>query len=76
MTEKELPSGPLSRIRVLDMSQFILGPVATQIMGDMGADIIKVESPEGDANRYIGPRQFEGMAALFLGLNRNKRSIV
>lgn len=70
------PTGPLSRIRVLDMSQFILGPVATQIMGDMGADIIKVESPEGDANRFIGPRQHEGMAALFLGMNRNKRSIV
>lgn len=69
-------TGPLSRIRVLDMSQFILGPVATQIMGDMGADIIKVESPEGDANRFIGPRQHEGMAALFLGMNRNKRSIV
>jgi formyl-CoA transferase len=76
MSDKALPSGPLSRIRVLDMSQFILGPVATQIMGDMGADIIKVESPEGDANRYIGPRQYEGMAALFLGMNRNKRSIV
>jgi len=69
-------TGPLAGIRILDMTQFILGPVATQIMGDMGADVIKVESPSGDANRYIGPRQHEGMATLYLGMNRNKRSIV
>ena len=69
-------TGPLAGIRILDMTQFILGPVATQIMGDMGADVIKVESPSGDANRYIGPRQHEGMATLYLGMNRNKRSVV
>lgn len=69
-------TGPLAGIRILDMTQFILGPVATQIMGDMGADVIKVESPSGDANRYIGPRQHAGMATLYLGMNRNKRSIV
>lgn len=69
-------TGPLAGIRILDMTQFILGPVATQIMGDMGADVIKVEAPSGDANRYIGPRQHEGMAALYLGMNRNKRSMV
>ena len=69
-------SGPLAGLRVLDLTQFILGPVATQILGDMGADILKVESPEGDANRYIGPARHPAMAALFLGMNRNKRSVV
>lgn len=69
-------SGPLAGIRVLDLTQFILGPVATQILGDMGADIIKVESPQGDQNRYIGPAPIPAMAALYLGMNRNKRSVV
>lgn len=75
-TQQTKPTGPLAGIRILDMTQFILGPVSTQIMGDMGADVIKVESPSGDANRYIGPRQHVGMATLYLGMNRNKRSIV
>lgn len=70
------PKGPLAGIRVLDLTQFILGPVATQIMGDMGADIIKIEAPQGDQNRFIGPGPHEAMAALYLGMNRNKRSIV
>jgi crotonobetainyl-CoA:carnitine CoA-transferase CaiB-like acyl-CoA transferase len=69
-------SGPLTGLKVLDMTQFILGPVATQILGDMGADIIKIESPEGDPNRFIGPSRAEGMAALYMGMNRNKRSAV
>jgi crotonobetainyl-CoA:carnitine CoA-transferase CaiB-like acyl-CoA transferase len=69
-------SGALSGIKVVDLSQFILGPVATQILGDMGADVIKVESPKGDMNREIGPQRYPHMAALFLGMNRNKRSIV
>ncbi len=69
-------TGPLAGLRVLDLTQFILGPVATQILGDMGADIIKIESPDGDQNRHIGPSPVEGMAALFMGMNRNKRSAV
>jgi formyl-CoA transferase len=69
-------AGPLNGIRVLDLSQFILGPLATQILGDLGADIIKVESPQGDLNRLIGPARHPGMAALYLGMNRNKRSVV
>lgn len=69
-------SGPLAGIRVLDLTQFILGPVATQILGDMGADVIKIEPPQGDQNRYIGPGPCKAMAALYLGMNRNKRSVV
>ena len=69
-------NGPLAGLKVVDLSQFILGPVATQILGDMGADVIKVESPNGDMNREIGPQRYPKMAALFLGMNRNKRSVV
>ena len=68
--------GPLDGITVLDCSAVILGPMAAQYLGDMGADVIKVETPEGDVTRAIGPRRHEGMGALFLANNRNKRSIV
>ena len=68
--------GPLAGIRVLDLSSVILGPLATQIMGDMGADVIKIEAPEGDSTRRTGPARSGDMAALFLGVNRNKRSVV
>lgn len=67
--------GPLDGIRVLDMATMIVGPVATQWLGDMGADVIKVEPPEGDLTRNIGPRHSPDMGAFFLGSNRNKRSI-
>ena len=68
--------GPLDGIRVLDLTSIILGPWATQIMGDMGADVIKVEAPEGDMVRAIGPAHNPGMAALYLNTNRNKRGVV
>jgi crotonobetainyl-CoA:carnitine CoA-transferase CaiB-like acyl-CoA transferase len=70
------PTGPLSGIRVVDLTINVLGPVATQILGDMGADVIKVESPEGDQNRQTGVREHADMGALYLTMNRNKRSIV
>jgi crotonobetainyl-CoA:carnitine CoA-transferase CaiB-like acyl-CoA transferase len=65
----------LSGIRVLDLTSLLMGPFATQLLGEMGADVIKVEAPEGDIVRQIGPQRSKGMGALFLNTNRNKRSI-
>lgn len=73
----ELPSGgPLAGVRVIDLTVNILGPVATQILGDMGAEVIKVEPPQGDPIRHVGPRRSTGMGAFFLNTNRNKRGVL
>lgn len=67
---------PLAGIKVLDLGTVLMAPYAGQWLADLGADVIKVEAPGGDSTRATGPAVEPGMAALFLGLNRNKRSIV
>src|SRR5689334_22775967 len=68
-------TGPLAGLRVLDLTSVVLGPLATQILGDYGAEIIKVESPSGDMMRANGVSLHKGMSSIFLALNRNKRSL-
>lgn len=69
--------GPLAGVRVIDLTQFVLGPYATQTLGDLGADVIKVEEPSGDRQRSGGkPPKSKTMGPLFVALNRNKRSVV
>ena len=63
-------------MRILELTSVVLGPWACQILGDLGADVVKVEPPGGDSNRQLGPARHPGMAALFLTCNRNKRSVV
>src|SRR5580693_5029271 len=69
------PTGPLAGIKVIDITTVVLGPYASQVLGDMGADVIKVETTAGDTTRFIGPSRTPGMGSYFATLNRNKRSL-
>ncbi|WP_294221501.1 CoA transferase [uncultured Shimia sp.] len=69
-------AGALDGVRIVDLTTVILGPWATQMLGDMGADVIKVETHVGDTTRHTGDRRNPEMAAFFMATNRNKRSVV
>jgi crotonobetainyl-CoA:carnitine CoA-transferase CaiB-like acyl-CoA transferase len=69
-------TGPLRGVKILDLTTVVMGPFATQILADMGADVVKVESPGGDSMRYVGPWRHAGMGPLFLQANRNKRGVM
>ena len=76
MPESNTRKGPLAGIRIVDLTAMVMGPYATQIMADMGADVIKVEAPAGDDTRYISVGPAPGMGGIFVNVNRGKRSIV
>lgn len=68
--------GPLAGVRILDLTTVVMGPYACQLLGDHGADVIKVEAPGGDVMRHSGPMKNPGMGHLYLSTNRSKRSAV
>jgi crotonobetainyl-CoA:carnitine CoA-transferase CaiB-like acyl-CoA transferase len=68
--------GPLAGVKVLDLTSVVMGPFATQILAQLGAEVIKIEPPEGDNMRHVGPMKNAGMGPIFLHANAGKRSIV
>lgn len=70
------PKGPLQGVRVVDLTTVMLGPFCTQLLGEMGAEVIKIETPEGDVNRWTGESRSPGMSTGQLIKGRNKRSII
>ena len=76
MTTARNAKGPLSGVRVVDLTAMVMGPYATQIMADNGADVIKIEPPQGDDTRYISAGPERGLCGVFVNVNRGKRSVV
>lgn len=72
----DTPLGPLSGVRIIDLTTVVMGPYATQILADLGADVIRVEAPGGDFMRDFDPKRSPKMGAFSINVNRNKRSIV
>ncbi|MBU8819090.1 CoA transferase [Mycolicibacterium goodii] len=71
-----MTGGPLQGVRVIDLTAMVMGPYCTQIMADMGADVVKVEPPQGDNTRYISVGPAPGLSGVFVNVNRGKRGIV
>lgn len=75
-TDQHERTGPMAGVRIVDITSVLMGPSATQYLADLGADVVKIEPPAGDATRKIGPGGEDKMGPIYLGLNRNKRSLV
>ena len=67
-------NGALSGVKVIDLTRVLSGPFCTMLLADMGAEVIKIETIDGDITRHIGPSVNKGMGAVFLNINRNKKS--
>ena len=76
MTSQDTTAGPLAGVKVIDLTDVVMGPLAMRMLGDFGADVVYVEPPGGGVIRHYDPMKSEAMSAFSMGLNRNKRSIV